>query len=74
MSYRKNLYLEESNHPVSFTVALAKKDMGLALELAKKHGVNMPQSEVTHSQLVSASESGYADRDMAAMIQFISVD
>ncbi len=72
LSYRKNLYLDESNHPVSFTVALAKKDMGLALQLAKKNGINMPQSEVTHSQLVSASESGYADRDMAAMIQFIS--
>ncbi len=68
--YRKKLYLDEAAHPVSFTVALAKKDMGLALELAKQNGVNMPQSEVTHGQLVSASDSGYADRDMAAMVQF----
>ena len=68
--YRKNHYLDETEQPVSFTVALAKKDMGLALELAKKNGVKMLQSEVTHRQLVSASDNGYADRDMAAMVQF----
>ncbi|WP_320821790.1 NAD(P)-dependent oxidoreductase [Reinekea sp.] len=71
--YRKNLYLDEANHPVSFTVALAKKDIALALELAKNNGVKMPQSEVTHRQLVSAAQSGYAERDMAAMVHFNSV-
>ena len=70
--YRKNLYLAETQQPVSFTVALASKDMGLALELAKKNGVKMPQSEVTHRQLLSAAKSGYAERDMAAMVQFNS--
>ena len=69
--YRKDLYLDERNHPVSFTVSLAQKDVGLALELAKKHNVDMPQSEVTYRQLSRASERGYADRDMAAMVQFI---
>lgn len=72
LGYRKNLYLDESHYPVSFTVALAKKDMGLALELGKKNGVKMPQSAVTHAELVSASRTGYADRDMASMIHFIS--
>lgn len=72
LSYRKNLYLDEGNHPVSFTVALAQKDMSLALGLAKEHGVNMPQSEVTYSQLASASENGYTNRDMAAMVQFVA--
>jgi 3-hydroxyisobutyrate dehydrogenase len=71
--YRKNRYLAETQYPVSFTVALATKDMGLALELAKKNGIKMPQSEVTHRQLVSAAQSGYAERDMAAMLEFNSV-
>lgn len=72
LKYRKNLYLDEKNHPVSFTVALAQKDMSLAMSLAKENGVNMPQSEVTYNQLVRASEGGFSDRDMAAMVEFVA--
>jgi 3-hydroxyisobutyrate dehydrogenase len=36
VTYTKNNYLDETEQPVSFIVALMKKDMGLALELAKK--------------------------------------
>ena len=71
LSYRKPLYLDETAHEVTFTVALALKDMAVTTALADRLGVAMPQSAVTRDKLAEAADRGYATRDMAAIIQFM---
>lgn len=71
MSYRKGLYLDEAAHDVSFTVALARKDVGLAIDLAKSLNIIMPQAELNHSILRAAGEVGYDARDMASIRSFV---
>jgi 3-hydroxyisobutyrate dehydrogenase len=71
MTYRKGLYLDEKSHDVSFTVALARKDVGLALELAASSGVTMPQAELNHNVLKAAGDAGYDARDMASILSFV---
>ena len=72
LAYRKGLYLDETAHDVSFTVALARKDVGLALELASTCGVVMPQAELNHAVLKAAGSAGYDDRDMASILSFVN--
>ncbi len=71
ISYRRDRYLDEAANPVSFTVALAEKDMALLLHLARTLGVAMPQAEITFELLRRAGSDGYGARDMAAMLQFM---
>lgn len=72
LAYRKGLYLDETAHDVSFTVALARKDVLLALELASTCGVIMPQAELNHAVLKAAGSAGYDDRDMASILSFVN--
>ncbi|TYC64276.1 NAD(P)-dependent oxidoreductase [Rhodobacterales bacterium] len=69
--YRKGLYLDEAAHEVSFTVALARKDVGLALDLARANGVVMPQAELNKAVLKAAGEAGFDARDMASILSFV---
>ncbi|MCU4654275.1 NAD(P)-dependent oxidoreductase [Roseibacterium sp. SDUM158016] len=71
LSYRKPLYLDEAAQDVTFTVALARKDMSVTAALAERLGVALPQSGVTLAQLQEAIAAGYADRDMAAIVPFM---
>lgn len=70
-SYRKGLYLDEAAHEVSFTVALARKDIGLALDLADDLAVRMPQAALNWDLLKAAGDSGYDARDMASLYDFV---
>lgn len=72
IAYRKGLYLDEAAHEVSFTVALARKDVGLALQLASTCGVVMPQAELNHAVLKAAGQAGYDGRDMASILSFVN--
>jgi 3-hydroxyisobutyrate dehydrogenase len=71
LSYRKPLYLDDSGKDVTFTVALARKDMAVTAALAERLGVALPQSQSTLTQLEAAIAAGYALRDMAAMVPFM---
>lgn len=71
ISYRKGLYLDEAAHDVSFTVALARKDVGLALELAEGLSVRMPQAALNRNVLKAAGDAGYDARDMASLYDFV---
>ncbi len=70
LGYRRPLYLDEASHDVTFTVALARKDMETTAALAARLGTPMPQGQVTLSQLRAAEDRGFAARDMAAMLAF----
>jgi 3-hydroxyisobutyrate dehydrogenase len=71
LSYRRPLYLDDVAHDVSFTVALAQKDMAVTLALAERLGIALPQSAVTRAMLDAAAAEGYAARDMAAIVPFM---
>ncbi|PQO22265.1 NAD(P)-dependent oxidoreductase [Rhodobacteraceae bacterium WD3A24] len=71
LSYRRPLYLDEAAHDVTFTVALARKDMEVTAELAARDGVVMPQGRVTLETLRAAEAAGYGARDMAAILAFM---
>lgn len=71
LKYRRPLYLDEAAHDVTFTVALARKDMSVTAKLANELGVAMPQGDVTLAKLIDAEARGYGARDMASMINFM---
>jgi len=71
IQYRKQLYLDEPAHPVSFALSLARKDVALAMELAVELGVPMPQTKLNLDQLRAAEGAGYGERDMASMVDYV---
>ena len=71
LKYRRPLYLEEAQHDVTFTVALARKDMQVTAALAQKYATSMPQGRTTLQKLIDAETAGYGTRDMAAMLAYM---
>ena len=71
LKYRRPLYLEEAAHDVTFTVALARKDMEVTADLARTLGTAMPQGLTTLTKLQQAEAAGYAERDMASILAFM---
>jgi len=74
LKYRRPLYLDEAAHDVTFTVALARKDMQVTSALAERLGTAMPQGRVTLDRLLRAEAEGYGARDMASILQFMRKD
>lgn len=74
LTYRKPQYLDEAGSPVSFALALASKDVALALELAAGLQVAMPQAELNLLQLRAAEDAGLGQHDMAAMVGFLGAE
>lgn len=71
LRYRRPLYLDESAHDVTFTVALARKDMEVTANLARKLGTDMPQGLSTLDILKKAESDGYGARDMASILNYM---
>ena len=71
LKYRRPLYLDEAGHDVTFTVALARKDMEVTADLARKLGTDMPQGLSTLEILKKAESEGYAARDMASILNYM---
>lgn len=71
LKFRRPIYLDESSHEVTFTTALAAKDVRLALDLAAKHGLSLPQTEVTKDMLDRAVQAGFHARDMGSIFNFM---
>ncbi|AXI41771.1 NAD(P)-dependent oxidoreductase [Sulfitobacter sp. SK011] len=71
LKYRRPLYLNEAEHDVTFTVALARKDMEVTADLARKLGTDMPQGLSTLEILKKAESEGYAARDMASILNYM---
>ncbi|HKV54351.1 MAG TPA: NAD(P)-dependent oxidoreductase [Candidatus Binataceae bacterium] len=51
---------------VTFALKLARKDLGLATELARENGVPMPIANLVEQDLLEAMVHGLADKDSAA--------
>jgi 3-hydroxyisobutyrate dehydrogenase-like beta-hydroxyacid dehydrogenase len=71
LKYRRPLYLNEADHDVTFTVALARKDMEVTAGLADQLGTAMPQGRTTLAKLIEAEKAGYGARDMASMLDYM---
>ncbi|QMU58077.1 MAG: NAD-binding protein [Boseongicola sp.] len=71
LKYRRSIYLDEQAQDVSFTVALARKDVRLALDQAQSTGTAMPQTQTTFDMLKAAGEARFDNRDMAAILNFM---
>lgn len=69
VSYRKPQYLDPDGSPVMFTLDLARKDIGLALEQARATGVSMPQLERTMETVEALIADGEGKRDMGFVVE-----
>lgn len=56
----------ERDFTPSFSLRLAAKDAGLAVEAAQGAGIELPLAEAVRAQMSRGSDAGHADEDMAA--------
>jgi 3-hydroxyisobutyrate dehydrogenase-like beta-hydroxyacid dehydrogenase len=60
--------LQNRTYAPAFTLALARKDINLALEAARRAGVDMPVTNLVHELEEKAIADGLADLDVAAVM------
>lgn len=54
-----------------FSVALARKDLTLAIEMAAARDVTTPVGAAGLSQLAAAADQGYGDRDVTSLLRIV---
>lgn len=69
LTYRREQYLHPNEAPISFTVDLARKDMVLALEQARKTGAPTRQLERTLELMEDLVERGFGSADMGYVVE-----
>jgi 3-hydroxyisobutyrate dehydrogenase-like beta-hydroxyacid dehydrogenase len=69
LTYRREQYLRPDTAPISFTVDLARKDLILALEQAKRTGAPYGQLERTLSLMETLVERGHGGEDMGYVVE-----
>lgn len=62
------------DHSGWFSTTLGAKDAGLAVALAGRHGLELPIAEVVRRRYDVAAESGWAEADLTAVIEPLTVD
>lgn len=70
MRYRRSAFLD-AGEPVSFSLALADKDLDLIAETARGLGSPMPQMELNRQTVKHAIAAGLADADLASVAQYL---
>lgn len=70
--YKRAAFLEPGSEPVAFTTSLMRKDLVLALDLARQVDVPLPATAAAQAVLDSACASGLADDDFARVIEVIA--
>ena len=69
VGYKRDSFIDPETTPVSFSLALAEKDLRLILELADRIGVPMPQARANLDLVRSASSRLGADRDASTVAE-----
>ncbi|MDP9145553.1 MAG: NAD(P)-dependent oxidoreductase, partial [Actinomycetota bacterium] len=69
LTYRREQYLHPDRAPVSFTVDLARKDLALALDQAKKTGASSAQLERTLELMEDLIQRGFGSKDMGYVVE-----
>jgi 3-hydroxyisobutyrate dehydrogenase len=60
----------KNEFPASFPLRLMHKDMRLALELARQHGVKLPAAEAAYSTYTAVKDAAKDDPDFSAVARF----
>jgi 2-hydroxy-3-oxopropionate reductase len=63
-------FMLKNEFPASFPLRLMHKDMRLALELAKRHGLKLPAAAASYSTYDAVKKSSTDDPDYAAVARF----
>ena len=68
-TFSDTVFRGEFAAPASFNIALARKDVGLATELARQHSVPMPVAALVEQIMVQAVGRGWSDQSTAALFR-----
>ena len=60
-----------NDYPLGFKVALHRKDLGIALDLAREMGADLPVAELAAHFETDLVEAGHGDDDMSALARVI---
>lgn len=63
--------MRENEYPLGFKVALHRKDLAIALEMAREMGAELPVAEMTADFETDLMADGHADDDMSAVARVI---
>ena len=74
VQYRRAQFEQPGELPASFTIDLAVKDLKLILELARRSGAPMPQTERNLEVMSNAVAHGRGDEDIAAVAEHFRKD
>jgi 3-hydroxyisobutyrate dehydrogenase len=69
LTYRREQYLHPDQAPITFTVDLARKDLVLALEQARRTGAPTGQLERTMELMEDLIERGFGSQDMGYVVE-----
>lgn len=70
MEVRRRNFLEHDFEP-GFRVDLHRKDLRLALDTAREHGVPLPMTAAVEQMFVSLNSAGLGDRDHTSLLAFV---
>jgi 3-hydroxyisobutyrate dehydrogenase/2-hydroxy-3-oxopropionate reductase len=68
VAYKRDAFLAPDTTAPAFALALAEKDLGLILGVARSSGVPMPQSETNVALVRQAAEGGRGERDFTTVV------
>jgi 3-hydroxyisobutyrate dehydrogenase/2-hydroxy-3-oxopropionate reductase len=68
VGYKEEAFLSPASAGVAAPVSLIRKDLGLALDLARTRGLSLPAAEASYAVLGEASAAGLAEQDMAQVL------
>jgi 3-hydroxyisobutyrate dehydrogenase/2-hydroxy-3-oxopropionate reductase len=71
VQYKREAYVHPESAPVAFALDLVAKDLRLIGELAGSVAAHMPQLAANASTVDAAVQSGFGDRDMSALAQYL---
>jgi 3-hydroxyisobutyrate dehydrogenase-like beta-hydroxyacid dehydrogenase len=69
VNYKRDAFLSPAASAVAFTVDLMRKDLALALSLARDHNLQLPGAHAAGLALASASAQGLGSVDMAGVLE-----
>ena len=68
VGYKEEAFLAPDTAGVAAPVSLIRKDLGLALDLAREHRLSLPVSETAFEVLDAAVDAGLGQEDMARVL------
>jgi 3-hydroxyisobutyrate dehydrogenase-like beta-hydroxyacid dehydrogenase len=72
VKYKRESFLDPEGAAVSATISIMHKDLGLAGQLARQHGLNLPGLDASAAVLAQAVQAGEAELDMSAVSRVVA--